>query len=110
MDTLLTFLFTDLENSTPLWERFPAEMEVASARHDALLRRVIAEHGGQVVKSTGDGFHAAFASPADAVAAALAGQRAIAAEPWPAALGPFRVSAGWTASPWRWSWLPPGCA
>ena len=37
----LTFLFTDLENSTPLWEQFPDEMQQASARHDALMRAII---------------------------------------------------------------------
>jgi predicted ATPase/class 3 adenylate cyclase len=91
---LLTFLFTDLENSTPLWEKFPEEMQRASARHDVLLREVIATHGGSVVKTTGDGFHAVFESPLDGVAATLAGQQAISAEPWPAATGLLKVRMG----------------
>lgn len=89
-----TFLFTDLENSTPLWERSPDEMGQASARHDALMRAVIEQHRGRVVKTTGDGFHAAFESPSDGVAAALAGQQRIAAEPWPTATGPLKVRMG----------------
>jgi predicted ATPase/class 3 adenylate cyclase len=91
---LLTFLFTDLENSTPLWEKFPDEMQQVSARHDALLREVIEVHGGWVIKTTGDGFHAAFESPAGGVTATLAGQQAISAEPWPAATGLLKVRMG----------------
>ena len=80
MTTPLTFLFTDLENSTPLWEKFPAEMQQAASQHDILIRRIIKHHQGVVVKTTGDGFHAAFESPSDAVAAAIASQQAITAE------------------------------
>ena len=90
----LTFLFTDLEGSTRLWEQFPAEMRQASARHDALMREIIEQHRGRVVKTTGDGFHVAFESPSDGVAAALAGQQAITAEPWPEATGPLKVRMG----------------
>ena len=91
---VLTFLFTDLENSTPLWENYPVEMRQASARHDALLRAIIEQHRGWVVKTTGDGFHAVFESPIDGVAAALAGQQAIGAEPWPETTGPLKVRIG----------------
>ena len=90
----LTFLFTDLENSTPLWENFSGEMRTTSARHDTLLRAVIEQHNGRVVKTTGDGFHAVFESPSDGVAAALAGQLALTAEPWPEATGPLKVRMG----------------
>lgn len=90
----LTFLFTDLENSTPLWEKFPIDMQRASARHDALLREVIDQHNGRVVKKTGDGFHAVFGSPSDAVAAALAGQQILAVEIWPTAIGSLKVRMG----------------
>jgi predicted ATPase/class 3 adenylate cyclase len=90
----LTFLFTDLEGSTPLWDRFPAEMHQASARHDELLLEAIRRHGGQLIKKTGDGFHAAFISPLDGLLAALAGQQAIAAERWPIATGPIKVRMG----------------
>ncbi len=94
MTSLLTFLFTDLENSTPLWEQFPEEMQQAAARNDALMRAIIEQHGGRVVKTTGDGFHAAFDSPSDGVAAALAGQQAIGAESWLEAAGPLKVRMG----------------
>jgi len=90
----LTFLFTDLENSTPLWENYPVEMRQASARHDTLLRGIIEQHRGQVVKTTGDGFHAMFESPSDAVAAALASQLVIGAEHWPETTGPLKVRIG----------------
>lgn len=90
----VTFLFTDIEGSTPLWEQYPGEMRQASARHDALMRTVIEQHNGRVVKTMGDGFHAVFESPSDGVAAALAGQQAIIAEPWPEATGPLKVRMG----------------
>jgi class 3 adenylate cyclase len=90
----LTFLFTDLENSTPLWEHYPDEMRQVSALHDALIRATIEQHNGRVVKTTGDGFHAMFESPSDAVAAALAGQQAISAEAWLESTGPLKVRIG----------------
>jgi class 3 adenylate cyclase len=65
MTTSLTFLFTNLENSTPLWERFPDDTQQASARHDALIREIIELHQGRVVKTTGDGYHAVFESPSE---------------------------------------------
>src|SRR5215831_10437537 len=78
----VTFLFTDLEGQSALWEAHPEPMRAAGARHDALLRRAVSHHGGHVVKATGDGLHAAFARAPDALGAALAAQRALAAEPW----------------------------
>ena len=80
---IVTFLFTDIEGSTQLWERHSQQMRGALARHDALLRTAVLDHGGGVVKSTGDGLLAVFAAAAPALAAALAAQRALAAEPWP---------------------------
>ena len=79
----LTFLFTDIEGSTRLWERSPAEMRVALARHDALLREAIERNGGAVFKTVGDAFCAAFRRTEQALAAARAGQLALAREPWP---------------------------
>src|SRR5919197_1910279 len=78
----VTFLFTDLEGQTPLWEQRPEAMRAAVARHDAVLREAVAAHGGRVVKMTGDGLHAAFARAPDALGAALDAQRALAVEPW----------------------------
>ena len=78
----VTFLFTDLEGSTRLWESHPAVMATALARHDAILRAAIDAHDGQVVKTTGDGFHAVFRRADDAIGAAIDAQRVIVAEPW----------------------------
>ena len=78
----VTYLFTDIEGSTRLWERCPDAMRKAVARHDALMRETIVAHHGFVVKATGDGFHAAFATASDGLAAALAAQRDIQSEAW----------------------------
>src|SRR5439155_2694763 len=88
----VTFLFTDIEGSTRLWEQHPEAMRKALARHHALLTAQIEQHGGCVVKSQmeGDSLFAVFAQPADAVAAAAALQQALFAEPWPAET-PLRV-------------------
>ena len=75
---ITTFLFSDIEGSTQLWEREPARMEGALARHDALARAAVEGHRGHVVKMTGDGMCAAFDDPQDAVAAALEFQQALA--------------------------------
>jgi predicted ATPase/class 3 adenylate cyclase len=91
---ILTFLFTDLENSTLLWDRYPDLMQDVSARHDDLLRKAFETNGGHVVKTTGDGFHVVFESPADGIAAALTGQQAIAAEDWPTEIGTLKVRMG----------------
>ena len=78
-----TFLFTDVEGATLLWEDHAPDMEGALARHDVLLREAFAEHGGRVFASDGDGFGAVFDSPEDAVDAAVAAQEALAEETWP---------------------------
>jgi class 3 adenylate cyclase len=56
----VTFLFTDVVGSSRLWEEQPEAMKGALARHDAILRDAVEGHGGKVVKTTGDGVHAAF--------------------------------------------------
>ena len=86
----VTFLFTDIEGSTKRWEHHPDAMREALARHNSLLRSVITARGGFVFKMVGDAVYAAFAVPADAVAAVIAGQRAVAAEQW-GEVGPLRV-------------------
>ena len=78
----VTFLFTDIQGSTALWEAHPDAMRSALARHDALLRRAVEQNSGYVFKATGDGIQVAFISAPEAVAAALAAQRALQAEPW----------------------------
>ncbi len=57
---MLLFLFTDIEGSTRLWERYPDLMGKAITRHDAILRSCIEEFGGQVFKQAGDGVLAVF--------------------------------------------------
>jgi predicted ATPase/class 3 adenylate cyclase len=89
----VTFLFTDLEGSTRLWEQHPAAMKVALARHDEILRDAVEGRRGRVVKSTGDGTHAVFVRAEDAVSAAATAQAAMATEPW-GVTGPLRVRMG----------------
>ncbi|HSH79246.1 MAG TPA: tetratricopeptide repeat protein [Herpetosiphonaceae bacterium] len=87
----VTFLFTDIEGSTSRWEHQRQAMQMALARHDAILREVIQAHGGDVFKTVGDAFYATFATAPNAVEAALAAQQALQAEAWDTALGPIRV-------------------
>jgi predicted ATPase/class 3 adenylate cyclase/Tfp pilus assembly protein PilF len=78
----VTFLFTDIEGSTRLWEKQHAAMQLALAQHDAILRNAIETNNGCLFKTTGDGAHAAFALAADALTAGLAAQRALTAHAW----------------------------
>jgi predicted ATPase/class 3 adenylate cyclase len=89
----VTFLFTDLEVSTRLWEEHPEAMKNALARHDSLLRAAVDGHHGRVVKARGDGVHAVFASAHDALDAAVAAQRALCLELW-GETGPLQVRMG----------------
>ncbi len=77
---IVTFLFTDIEGSTRLWEQYPETMKVALTKHDAILRQAIESRQGKVFKMVGDSFYAVFASAPEALAAALAAQRALHAE------------------------------
>jgi len=85
-----TFLFTDIEGSTRLWEEYPAEMASALAIHDRILRETICESGGEVFKTMGDAFCAVFRSPSEAASAAIAGQRRLLREVFPGEL-PIQV-------------------
>jgi predicted ATPase/class 3 adenylate cyclase len=78
----VTFLFTDIEGSTQLWEAHPVAMRVAVARHDQILRGCI-ESRGYVFSTAGDSFAAVFARAADAIDAAVDAQIAISQEEWP---------------------------
>jgi predicted ATPase/class 3 adenylate cyclase len=71
----LTFLFTDIEGSTQLWEKHPEEMRPALAQHDSILRASITANHGYIIKTTGDGAHAVFEKAIDAVNATLVAQR-----------------------------------
>jgi predicted ATPase/class 3 adenylate cyclase len=79
----VTLLFTDIEGSTRAWEAYPAEMQVALARHDEVLRDSIVGAGGYVFKTVGDAFCAAFADTRSAAEAAVSAQKAVANEQWP---------------------------
>lgn len=89
----VTFLFTDIESSSRLWEQFPAQMATALAAHDRIQRETIAAHAGFVFKTVGDAFCAAFADPLSAVTAAVTVQQAMAAHPWEET-GPLKVRMG----------------
>jgi class 3 adenylate cyclase len=88
----VTFLFTDLEGSTRLWEQCPDATRQALSRHDALIEALVAEHEGTVVRPRGEGDSrfAVFSRASDALSAACAIQRVFATEPWPTP-DPLRV-------------------
>jgi len=72
----VTFLFTDIEGSTQLWEKYPEAMRAALARHDYLLHSAIETNYGNVIETTGDGMYAVFATAVDGVDAVVASQHA----------------------------------
>ena len=82
----VTFLFTDIEGSTRLWEDEPVAMRAAVERHDAIVRGAVGDHGGYVFSTAGDAFAAAFTRAGDAIAAAREAQVDLAAESWPDAV------------------------
>jgi predicted ATPase/class 3 adenylate cyclase len=86
----LTFLFTDIEGSTKLWESHPKAMQTALARHDEILRDATGQHGGYVFKTVGDAFCCAFSTAPDALEAALETQRRLLSSEWEET-GPLRV-------------------
>ena len=79
----VTFLFTDIEGSTVLWQEHPEAMQDAVQRHDKILRGVINGRRGYIFSTGGDGVGAAFASAKAAIAAAVDCQLAFTAERWP---------------------------
>jgi class 3 adenylate cyclase len=89
----VTFLFCDVEGSTRLWEAHGEEMRSALAVHDGIVREAFESAGGLVFATGGDGFGAAFSRAGEAVAAALAAQRGLAAQDWPEAMS-LRVRIG----------------
>jgi predicted ATPase/class 3 adenylate cyclase len=78
----VTFLLTDLEGSTRMWEQDPDAMKAAMVRHDDLLEITIALNRGFVFARMGDGMAAAFGTAKDAISAADAIRTALADEPW----------------------------
>jgi len=79
MDTgLVTFLFTDIESSTRLWEQDGGAMSRALAAHDRQAEQAVGAHRGSIVKRTGDGIHAVFTDPIAAIEAAVTMQQGLA--------------------------------
>src|SRR3989304_5847091 len=89
----VTFLFTDIEGSTPLWEGDSELMSAALQVHNQALRQAIEASGGAVFKIVGDAFQAAFGTAPQALKAAIEAQRALQAAPWNE-LGPLKVRMG----------------
>jgi len=90
---IVTFLFTDIEGSTPLWERYPREMGESVATHNAILYQVAAENQGYVMKTFGDEFQIAFVLPEQALQAAIAAQRGLRDTQW-GVTGPLKARMG----------------
>ena len=87
----VTFLFTDIEGSTRLWDAFPEEMRIALSTHDEVVAAAIERSGGHIVKNTGDGIFAAFASAVSAAEAAVEAQKRITEAAWPDVVGGLGV-------------------
>jgi predicted ATPase/class 3 adenylate cyclase len=71
----VTFLFTDIEGSTKLWEQYPEAMKAALAKHDSILKEIIESNHGYIIKTTGDGVHTVFTTAIDAINASIVAQR-----------------------------------
>lgn len=82
MSTPFTFLFTDIEGSTRLWNQYPEIMTRAVPWQEAILRQAIERNGGTVFKTVGDGVYAVFAGAPDALRAAVDGQQRLLAQAW----------------------------
>lgn len=94
-DGTVTILFSDIEDSTALNEQLGDKSWLKTVgAHDQIVRNCAGKHGGQVVKSQGDGFMIAFASAEDAVRAAIEIQRALASGPRHLRGGPIMVRIG----------------
>jgi len=89
----VTFLFTDVEGSTRLLEREPEAYRTAIARHHTMLGEAVTHNGGAVFETVGDAVYAAFASPRDAITAALRAQHALHDASW-GEVGPLKVRMG----------------
>jgi class 3 adenylate cyclase len=80
----LTFLFTDIEDSTAMVQRLGAAWAGVLADHHRLIRAGVTTHGGEEVVTPGDGVFAVFASPRACVDAVIQMQRALVSHAWPA--------------------------
>ena len=78
----VTFLFTDIVDSSRLWEEHHAAMQVALAKHDAILSTAVSDNDGLLIKQTGDGVFAVFSSAFAAIDATSSIRGAMVAEAW----------------------------
>lgn len=85
---VVTFLLTDIESSTELWETRAAAMAAALQRHEQLIRRAVTAHGGSLIKARGEGDAtlAVFERATDAVNATLELSTALESQEWPEGL------------------------
>jgi len=90
----VTFLFTDIEGSTRLWDHHPTAMTSALATHDQILGSVVAMHDGYVFSQAGDGWGIAFPSALNALDAALTIQETLGRTSWPQDVGSIRIRMG----------------
>jgi hypothetical protein len=97
----VTFLFTDIEGSTRLLQRLGDGYAAVRDAYAAILRRAIEVGGGVEVSTEGDSVFVAFPSPARAVEATVAAQRALATRDWPMEVP---CGSGWVCTPARGSW------
>jgi predicted ATPase/class 3 adenylate cyclase len=79
----VTFLFTDVEKSTSLWERDSRTARAIVEHYLAIVHQAVETNGGVHFKTIGDGTQSAFSTAADGLAAALAAQQALLEGPWP---------------------------
>lgn len=82
---LITYLFTDVQGSTPLWQQYPQEMRTVMSRHDSILTTAVDSNEGMVVRPRGEGdsIFAVFPKATDAVNAAFVAQEVLQRETWP---------------------------
>lgn len=104
----VTYLFSDIQGSTPLWEQMPELMRPAVALHHALLRRAIEANGGVVFKIIGDAFQSAFPFADQALNAAITAQKSLLSADWPAQTGPLKVRMGMHTGPGEIEHTPDG--
>jgi class 3 adenylate cyclase len=90
---LVTFLFTDIEGSTKLWESAPEKMKVALQRHHTILEEAISSNDGTAFQIVGDAFCAVFPTASSAISAAVTAQRNLHQEQWDTP-SPIRVRMG----------------
>ena len=85
---VVTFLLTDIEGSSRLWEADPDAMAGALELHDELIARIVNKHGGRLLKAKGEGDATltVFRRASDAVACAVVLQRTLDGAPWPGGL------------------------